>query len=52
MDANAWLIDLSERSATRFLDTPFSKLTVPEQVFATIWTLEADVNNGASTSTT
>ncbi len=46
MDANAWLIDLSERSATRFLGTPFSELTLPEQVFVTIWTLEADVNNG------
>jgi uncharacterized protein DUF4375 len=46
MDANAWLIDLSERSATRFFDTPFAQLTVPEQVFVAVWTLEADVNNG------
>ena len=52
MDANAWLIDLSERSATRFLDTPFSELTMPEQVFVAIWTLEADVTTGAPTSTT
>ena len=46
MDSNAWLIDLSERSATRFFDTPFAQLTVPEQVFVAVWTLEADVNNG------
>jgi hypothetical protein len=52
MDSNAWLIDLSERSATRFFGTPFAQLAVPEQVFVTVWTLEADVNNGGSTSTT
>ena len=46
MDANAWLIDLSERSATRFFDAPFAQLTVPEQVFVAVWTLESDVNNG------
>ena len=46
MDANAWLIDLSERSATRFFATPFAQLTAPEQVFVAVWTLEADVNNG------
>jgi hypothetical protein len=46
MDGNEWLIDLSERSATRFFETPFSDLTVPEQVFVAVWTLEADVNNG------
>ena len=46
MDTNAWLIDLSERSATRFFDAPFAQLTVPEQVFVAVWTLESDVNNG------
>jgi len=46
MDAYAWLIDLSERSATRFFETPFARLTTAEQVFVTVWTLEADVNNG------
>jgi hypothetical protein len=46
MDANTWLIDLSERSATRFFSTPVAELTVPERVFVAVWTLEADVNNG------
>lgn len=52
VDANAWLIEISERSAARFFDTPFAQLTEPERVFVAVWTLEADVNNGASTSTT
>jgi hypothetical protein len=46
MDDNAWLIDLSERSATRFFEAPFGDLSEPERVFVAVWTLEADVNNG------
>jgi hypothetical protein len=46
MDADARLVDLSERSANRFFDTPFDELTEPERVFVAVWTLEADVNNG------
>jgi hypothetical protein len=46
MDANTRLMDLSVRSSRRFFDTPFDDLTVPEKTFVSVWTLEADVNNG------
>ena len=52
MDANAWLIDLSERSAACVFDKPFAQLTEPEQVFVAAWRLEADITTAALTSTT
>jgi hypothetical protein len=46
MDKNAWLIQLSQNPRTRFWKIDFSELSLPEQVFVTIWELEAEVNNG------
>ena len=46
MDENEWLVSLSESDAARFWTTPFTELTEAERTFVTIWTLEADVNNG------
>jgi hypothetical protein len=46
VNENEWLISLAESETARFWTTPFSELTEPERTFVTIWTLEADVNNG------
>ena len=46
MSKNNELCDLASRALTLFWDKPFEKLSEPEQVFRTIWELEADVNNG------
>jgi Domain of unknown function (DUF4375) len=46
VDANEWLIVLSESAQARFWDVPVEELTPPERVFVAIWSLDADVNNG------
>lgn len=46
MDRNRWLIGLSVNPGTRFWKVPFSQLTDAEKIFASIWELEAEVNNG------
>jgi uncharacterized protein DUF4375 len=46
VNENEWLISLCESDRARFWTTPFGELTEPERTFVSIWTLEADVNNG------
>ena len=46
MDKNRWLIELSESPRARFWKVHNSELSEPEQVFVSVWGLEAEVNNG------
>ena len=40
------LFAISDRVFNRFAEVGYDNLSTPEQVFITIWSLEADVNNG------
>ncbi len=40
------LVEVSTRVSRRSDELGFDRLTIPEQVFYVVWTLEADVNNG------
>ena len=46
LDKNRWLIELSESPKGRFWKVSYSDLSEAEQVFVSIWKLEAEVNNG------
>jgi hypothetical protein len=46
IDKNIALIELSENPATRLWTLDFDDLSLPEQVFCSIWELESQVNNG------
>jgi len=42
MDKNAWLVELSQSPKTRFWKIDYSQLSEPEQVFVSVWELEAE----------
>ena len=46
VDKNAFLIELSESDRTDFGKRDFADQSPVQQVFSTIWALEAEVNNG------
>ena len=43
---NGRLVELSESKASRFWKVEYGALSAPEQVFLSVWELEAEVNNG------
>lgn len=45
-EMNRRLVELADSSETRFLRIDYNALSLPEQVFRTVWELEAEVNNG------
>jgi hypothetical protein len=45
-DMENYLCNLSEHPEARFWRMEFSRLSLPERVFAAIWELESEVNNG------
>lgn len=46
MNKNSILIELSESERTKFGKEDFAKQSPPQQVFSSIWAVEAEVNNG------
>jgi hypothetical protein len=46
IDKNQYLCELSGHPMARFWRVDFANLTEPERVFAAIWELESEVNNG------
>jgi hypothetical protein len=46
VDKNGILINLSESGRTKFGKEDFATQSVPQKVFSSVWSVEAEVNNG------